>query len=121
MKQKVDVKVTSKNATEGLEKSSEDKIKEQNRISQLAKTAREKMPKDYRSFCMVAAHLVKNAHHYYDSNAEEVKQVKVEDKEADLKSLEEDIKKFEMAIDPEDKCKLVNQKLRCIRNLKRQN
>ena len=42
--------------------STEDKIKEQNRIRQLAFKARDKMPKDFKSFCLVAAHLVKNAH-----------------------------------------------------------
>ena len=35
------------------------------RIRQLAKTAREKMPKDYKSFCLFAAHLMRDAHRYY--------------------------------------------------------
>ena len=49
-------------------------MKEQNRIRQMAIRAREKMPKDYRSFCLVAAHLVKNAHRYYpDAEFESVK------------------------------------------------
>ena len=51
--------------------STEEKVREQNRIRQLAKTAREKMPKDYESFCLVAAHLVKNAHRYYSNENEE--------------------------------------------------
>ena len=43
----------------------DDKVKEQNRICQLAFKARKKMPKDYKSFCLVAEHLAKNAHRYY--------------------------------------------------------
>ena len=66
IKHKVDVKVDCKKTSKGL--SSEEKVKQQNHLRQLAKTAREKMPKDYQSFCMVAAHLVKNAHRYYDKN-----------------------------------------------------
>ena len=45
--------------------SPEEKIRQQNRIRQLAYKAREKMPKDYDSFMLVAAHLLKNAHRYY--------------------------------------------------------
>ena len=44
---------------------SESKLKEQNRIRQLAFKARAKMPKDYNLFYKVAAHLFKNAHRYY--------------------------------------------------------
>ena len=45
--------------------SAEEKCREQNRIRQLAFKACEKMPKDYKSFCSVAAHLYCNAHQYY--------------------------------------------------------
>ena len=57
------------------------KVKEQNRIRQLAFKAREKMPKDFKSFCKVAAHLVKNAHHYWDIDEEDAKKMKIEAEE----------------------------------------
>ena len=60
VKEQVDLKVKCKKT--GNSSSTEEKVKQQNRIRQLAKTAREKMPKNYKSFCLVAAHLVKNAH-----------------------------------------------------------
>ena len=47
--------------------STQEKNSEQNRIRQLAFKACEKMPKDYKSFCVVAAHLMKNAHRYYNT------------------------------------------------------
>ena len=40
--------------------SPEQKVKEQNRIRQLAFKARTKMPKDIKSFLLVTSHLVKN-------------------------------------------------------------
>ena len=46
--------------------SNEQRAKQQNRVWQLALKAREKMPKDYASFCLVAEHFVKNAHRYWD-------------------------------------------------------
>ena len=60
--------------------STEEKVREQNRIRQLAKTAREKMPKDYESFHLVAAHLVKNAHRYYSNENEEKLKTNVNEK-----------------------------------------
>ena len=58
--------------------SAEEKCKQQNRIHQLAFKAREKMPKDYKSFCMVAAHLTKNAHRYWNLDPEEAKRIRTE-------------------------------------------
>ena len=42
----------------------ENTAKEKNHIRQLAFKAREKMPKDYKSFCLVAEHLFRNVHRY---------------------------------------------------------
>ena len=88
--------------------STEDKIKEQNRIRQFALRARVVMPKDYKSFCLVAAHLVKNAHRYWDV-----------DKPAEIK--EENSTDNNMEHDSASECKEINRKLRTIRTLKRQN
>ena len=68
------------------------------------------MPKDYKSFCMVAAHLVRNAHRYYETNAEEVKE--------ELNNIEHSLESYS---EPEDRCRVVNQKLNLVRSLKRQN
>ena len=100
--EKVDVKVNCKNAKP---LSTEDKVKQQNCICQLAKTAREKMPKDSKSICVVAAHLMKNAHIYYSE-----KDVMESSKEKELKNPE---------MEPKEKCKHLNQKLWSIRFLKR--
>ena len=59
----------------------EDKVKEQNRIRQWAFKACEKMPKDFKSFCMVAEHLAKNAHRYWDINVEDANKIKLEAEE----------------------------------------
>ena len=73
----------------------------ENCIRQLAKTAREKMPKDYESFCLVAAHLVKNAHRYYSNENEE--------------KLKTDVNEKIPAAEPVDNLsKAVNQKLHSI-------
>ena len=66
--------------------SAKEKVKEQNRIRQLAFKAREKMPKDFKSFCLVAAHLVKNAHRYWDIGEDEAKKMKNEAEEEIEKS-----------------------------------
>ena len=101
LKDEIDVKVDL--SERGM--SAEKKVKEQNRIRKMAMRAREKMPKDYPSFCLVAAHLVKNAHRYYPES--QLKEIKKEEKEVSpAKS------------DPGDVCKHVNQKLREICNLK---
>ena len=92
--------------------STQDKVKEQNRICHLAKTAREKMPRDYKSFCMVAAHLVKNAHRFYaEQNHDSLDTFKTEVQKSNSHEI----------TDSEDKCKVLNQQLRSIRTMKRQN
>ena len=89
-------------------------MKEQNRIRQLAKTAREKMPKDYKSFCLVAAHLAKNAHRYYIGEfPNEVK--------SEVKMVESHVGEESNPVEPESICRDVNQKLRSVRTLKSQN
>ena len=100
--------------------STEDKVREQNRIRQLAFKARQKMPKDYKTFCLVASHLVKNAHRYYngDSECNEVKQeVKVDVKE-EVMSAKIEVTSNE---DSTENCQLANKMLRSIRMLKRKN
>ena len=74
----------------------------------MASRAREKMPKDYNSYCLVAAHLVRNAHRYYSE--EQRNQIKKEEEECTITDMS-----------PENKCKEINQRLRVIRTLKRQN
>ena len=111
IKEKVEVKVDCKDKSAEKILSTDQKVKEQNRIRQLAKKAREKMPKDYKSFCMVAAHPVRNAHHYYDGNPDENR----------LEMMEVNGSAPQSKLEVEDKCKAVNQKLRYIRTLKRQN
>ena len=47
------------------------------------------MPKDYKSFCLVTAHLVKNAHRYYKDALQETEQIAAEipvKKEVEVKS-----------------------------------
>ena len=64
-------------------------MKEQNQIRQLAFKARGKMPKDYKLFCLVMAHLVKNAHRYYKDALQETEQIAAElpvKKEVEVKS-----------------------------------
>ena len=48
------------------------KFREQNRICQIAFKVRQKMPKDYESFCKVASHLSRNADRYFKSDKEEI-------------------------------------------------
>ena len=60
-----------------MDMANEHKSKEQNRICQLAFKARQKMPKDYRSFCMVASHMhISTTHHRHQMNWE-LKSVKM--------------------------------------------
>ena len=100
--------------------SAEEKVKEQNRIRQLAFKAREKMPKDHKSFCLVAAHLIRNAHRYFIS--EEIDpDIK---KELDVEIKKENKSEYgsQMKIENSDEeCREVNKVLRQIRTLKRQN
>ena len=100
IKQDLDVKII-----ENVSMSVEDKVREQNRIRQAAYKAREKMPKDYKSFCLVTAHLIRNAHRYY--GADEVKN--------------EEMKVTKEENEEETETITVNKILREIRTLKRQN
>ena len=68
------------------------------------------MPKDYKSFVLVAAHLVHNAHRYYGESNDtksELLQLKLDMKTEDKTELKEDI------------CKSVYKKLRELRTLKK--
>ena len=78
--------------------STDDKVKEQNRIRQLAFKARAKMPKDYKSFCLVAEHLMRNAHRYYQGNSALVKKddVKKEDPESKC-TIKESLERVEVS------------------------
>ena len=95
--------------------SAEEKVKEQNRIRKMAMRAREKLPKYYKSFCLVTAHLVKNAHRYYPE--EKVKNDKMKDEEK-CTTNQEQSGDGDQCPDP---CKEVNQWLREIWTLKKQN
>ena len=97
--------------------STENKVKEQNRIRQLTFKAREKMPKDYKLFCLVAAHLVKNAHRYYSDNSTDGSAVAV--MKSETRVIKTDLASLECNdLNSDSKCKIVNKKLREIRNLK---
>ena len=105
--------------------SAEQKVREQNRIRQFAYKVREKMPKDYESYCLVAAHLVKNAYRYKKEN-EEIGEVKFEVKsENDIEtSAKCEVKQQNIApqaINTFSQCQEVNKILREIRTLKRHN
>ena len=92
--------------------SAEHKVKEQNRIRQLAFKVRGIMPKDYKSYCLVAAHLVKNAHRYWDLESKEGKEVK--------SAVENEIGNVSMeSKDKTTECIEVNKRLREIQTLKR--
>ena len=97
--------------------SPEEKIKEQNRIRQCAYKLRGKMPKDLKTFMLVASHLIKNAHRYWDVDRDEAQKIKIE--------AEEEIGKINTEVYSQTKetslCIEVNKKLREIRTLKRQN
>ena len=97
----------------------EDKVKEQNRIRQLAFKVREKMPKDYRSYCLVAAHLVRNAHRYHKEEVPENVRAEIIKEENTLK-LSQSSHGAELETDSvisQD----ANKLLREIRTLKHQN
>ena len=99
-------------------------------MRQLAFKARDKMPKDYKLFCMVAAHLVKNAFKYYKdctnvNNMESAKDdmtsggcTDTEGKMVKSELKEQNVSKKRPAMSPESiedissKCKNVNRLLR---------
>ena len=68
------------------------------------------MPKDYKSFCLVAAHLVHNAHRYYSK--EDISPLKVKQDCSDvLERNEEDLKKDFPFVDCKaEKCDEVRKK-----------
>ena len=105
--------------------SSEDKLKEQNHIRQLAYKVRKKMPKDFPTFCKVAEHLIKNAYRYNKSDddfQEHLVDVKEEEKlEVKPTSLRHDKGKQTSDAVTVGLCKDVNKQLREIRTLKRHN
>ena len=122
------------------ELSNEQKTREQNRIRQLAFKARQKMPKDHQTFCLVAAHLVKNAHRYSKNNSpskggrkvEQVNflegtsehfkcEVKTEPGLEQKPEMDVKVNVFKECGDESTKCKEVNRLLREIRMFKKQN
>ena len=97
-----------------MEISTEEKTKQQNRIRQMAFKTCKKMPKDYKSFCLVTAHFMKNAHHYWNICQEEAIKIKNE--------AEHEVgKKMDVMASPATECIEVNKALRVIHTLKRQN
>ena len=122
---KVDLKLDVKSIDHKTdEKSREDKIKEQNRIRQMAFRIRQKMPKDYETYCSVAEHLMKNAHRYQkpveEIKVDEIVHVKKEETFEVKKEIESPVKvkSDDLSLDP---CKDVNKQLRTIKSLKTQN
>ena len=85
-------------------KSCNDKVKEQNRIRQIAFKVRAKMPKDYKSFMQVATHLIKNAHRYH--SAEELNNADITVKNEVKLEIKKDLTELN--------CKEINKQLRVI-------
>ena len=91
------------------------------------------MPKDYKSFCMVAAHLVKNAHRYYNIEDSELKEEVISKVKQEVDSEDvpithgNDVKhslkqKYAMQLgDDMDIDQIGSKMLRSIRALKKQN
>ena len=65
--------------------STEEKVRQQNRIRQMAFKARQILPKDFKSFCLVAAHLIKNAHRYFKVDSSDVKREMKRELEKEMK------------------------------------
>ena len=125
--------------------SDQSKVREQNRIRQIAFKVRQKMPKDYKSYKMVAEHLLRNADRYKNVQGEvgcndaEMKKeeickscVKMEFSSREKSSAEEEsctneILKTEESVTlkktatVEATCESVNKILREIKCLKKQN
>ena len=101
----------------------EDKLKEKSRIRQLAFKSREKMPKDYKSFCLVTAHLARNAHRYYKESEQSLPQEFISEVTAKSKNVTTQPKQENQNVTDgmSDKCKDINKMLREIRTLKKQN
>ena len=104
--------------------SAEDKVREQNRIRQLAFKARATMPKDYKSFCLVASHLVRNAHRYYSIKKENLDNLVKEDFQSKKDDNEIRSKKDDNEMENNQKgddANTIHKKLREIRVLKSHN
>ena len=71
------------------------------------------MPKDYKSFCMVAAHLYKNAHRYY-SEVPEAMNNEMDSTQAQAPQGKE----ISATGDDESMCRSLNQRLLNARTLK---
>ena len=79
------------------------------------------MPKDYQSFCLVAAHLVKNAHRYYSEDVLADTNIDVKKESVSFELQSADISSDAKELVNDTLCRYVNQQLRTIRTLKRQN
>ena len=90
----------------------EDQIKLESRVRQAAKRGRKSMPKDHDMFVLVAAHLLKNAHMYFNLKKPSVLQKKVLQKKAVSEEEREKII---------DEFKQVNKEIRQVHNLKGRN
>ena len=97
IKQELDTRSTDADVNRCKPLSMEDKVKEQNRIQQLAYKAREKMPKDFKSFCLVAAHLVRNAHRYYKS-------MHIDQCKAEVDEVKKEMEDVDTGLGPNKKC-----------------
>ena len=96
--------------------STEAKVREQNRIRQLAHKIRQKMPKDRRTYFLVAAHLVKNVNRCRKADPSDVKE------EFCQSFIKHEEKSFEESTDDVvSECRELNRKLREIQTLKMAN
>ena len=115
MEKDLDVKDISSQMKESSEVTPKDKVKQQNRIRQLAFKARKRMPKDYKSFCLVTEHFFKNAHRYWNIGEEEARKIKIE-AESEVGKKSDDAQSVTVS----NECIEVNKALRTIRALKKQ-
>ena len=120
----------------------QEKLREQNRIRQLAFKLWQKLPKDYETFCKVASHLYKNAHRYGNTVNEivakpepecKLENIVVKKEEIDVKQEQLDDAKQEqlrggkqeeltgMKTEVMDPPKEINKQLRTIQSLKKKN
>ena len=67
------------------------KVREQNRIRQLAFKVWQRMPRDYKSFRMVAQHLLKNTHRYKKGESSENEEILVAKKEENSELLKQEL------------------------------
>ena len=112
------------------EMSSEEKVREQNCIHQLAFKLHQKMPRDFKSYQMVVEHLMRNTHRYNKMDEDmhhEVSDMKMKEicdisVKKEVESNLSPVKTMKLCkMEQHDPCKDVNKKLHQIRALKRQN